>query len=435
MEINNIDFDSIFEGIDLPEDFAVKLKTAFDEAVNKKVREATKLGPVDTPPEAYAVGMSAAMKATGDNPPLSKKTIRKAHKIAKGVMKSAGIKEEETIEELADVCEECGWEAPMKEESEEIVRLESEGEMEDEEEMNEAELDPKELVMDTDMRKILAALKINPSKFAMSLQNAMKDVEGNMVADDAFNAMVEILSAIANDTNVASRLANALKDMTAQPAEEPTTEEETLEVYENVIESVDKYLTYVAESWIEENTLAVEQGLKIEIMESFWNGLKTLYVENNIVLPEEINVVEDLNTKIADLESTLSEEKQAFAEELSKQKAQYEEKINEEINRSIVYKNKAEESTKKAVFESVSKDLSLSQKERFAKLTESVTYESKKSYEEKLKDIVKNAFDSSKPKKKLTEESMIEVSEENTIISEDPIMNLYSQAISKNVKF
>jgi len=391
--------------------------------------------------------MSAAMKATGDNPPLSKKTIRKAHKIAKGVMKSAGIKVEETIEELADVCEECGaemegtvceacgWEAPMKEESEEIVRLESEGEMEDEEEMNEAELDPKELVMDTDMRKILAALKINPSKFAMSLQNAMKDVEGNMVADDAFNAMVEILSAIANDTNVASRLANALKDMTAQPAEEPTTEEETLEVYENVIESVDKYLTYVAESWIEENTLAVEQGLKIEIMESFWNGLKTLYVENNIVLPEEINVVEDLNTKIADLESTLSEEKQAFAEELSKQKAQYEEKINEEINRSIVYKNKAEESTKKAVFESVSKDLSLSQKERFAKLTESVTYESKKSYEEKLKDIVKNAFDSSKPKKKLTEESMIEVSEENTIISEDPIMNLYSQAISKNVKF
>lgn len=454
MEITNTDFDSIFEGIDLPEDFAAKLKTAFDEAVNKKVQEATKLGPVDTPPEAYAVGMSAAMKATGDNPPLSKKTIRKAHKIAKGVMKSAGIKEEETIEELANVCEECGaemegtvcqacgWEAPMQEESEEeIVRLESEGEMEDEneEEMNEAELDPKELAMDTDMRKILAALKINPSKFAMSLQNAMKDVEGNAVADDAFAAMVEILSAVADDTNVASRLANALKDMKAQPeapaTEEPTTEEETLEVYENVIESVDKYLTYVAESWIEENALAVEQGLKIEIMESFWNGLKTLYVENNIVLPEETNVVEDLKAKIADLEATISEEKQAFSDELTKQKAQYEEKLNEEINRSIEYKNNAEESTKKAIFESVSKDLSLTQKERFAKLVESVTYESKKSYEEKLKDIAKNAFDSSKTKKKLTEESMIEVSEDNTIVTDNPIMNLYSQAISKNLKF
>jgi hypothetical protein len=274
------------------------------------------------------------------------------------------------------------------------------------------------------------------------MRAAVTDLSGNSIAEPFLSLVMSIIQVIADDSRISTMIARELKDMeTEKSSEEPADNmnqvkvNAELEVYENVIESVDKYLTYVAESWIEENALAVEQGLKIEIMESFWNGLKTLYVENNIVLPEEINVVEDLNTKIADLESTLSEEKQAFAEELSKQKAQYEEKINEEINRSIVYKNKAEESTKKAVFESVSKDLSLSQKERFAKLTESVTYESKKSYEEKLKDIVKNAFDSSKPKKKLTEESMIEVSEENTIISEDPIMNLYSQAISKNVKF
>jgi hypothetical protein len=105
------------------------------------------------------------------------------------------------------------------------------------------------------------------------------------------------------------------------------------------------------------------------------------------------------------------------------------------MNRSILYKNKAEVSTKKAVFESVSKDLSLAQKERFAKLVESVTYESKSSYEEKLKDIAKNAFDTSKSKKKLTEESMVEISDDNTIITDDPIMNLYSNAISKNLKF
>jgi hypothetical protein len=421
MENRKDPFDSIFEGIDLPEDFTAKLKTAFDQAVEKKVQEAA-TGPIDTPPEAYAVGMSAAMKASKDVPPLTKNTIKKAHEITKGIMKSKGIKEK------------CG---PMQEDSEEIVELESEAAMEDEEEVMEAGLDPKQLAMDTDIRKILSALKINPSKFAMSLQNAMKDVEGNSIADDAFNAITEILSAIANDTNVATRLAAALKDVVAKPeVEEPTTaEEENLEVYENVVESVDKYLTYVAESWIEENSLAVEQGLKIEIMESFWNELKTLYVENNIVLPEETNVLEDLTTKIADLESTLSEEKQAFAEELTKQKIQFEEKLNEEINRSILYKNKAEESTKKSIFESVSKNLSLPQKERFAKLTESVTYESKRSYEEKLKEIVKNAFESSQTKKKLTEESMIGLSEDNRIISDNPVMNLYSQAISKNVKF
>jgi hypothetical protein len=383
MENKQDPFDSIFEGIDLPEDFAAKLKKAFDDAVDEKLKQATK-----------------------------------------GVMKT--------------------------EEEEEIVHLESEGEMEDDEEevveQDESKTysleDIRALLTDIDIVRLLQSSDVERTKFLNSMRAAVTDLSGNSIAEPFLSLVMSIIQVIADDSRISTMIARELKDMeTEKSSEEPADNmnqvkvNAELEVYEDVIESVDKYLTYVAESWIEENALAVEQGLKIEIMESFWNGLKTLYVENNIVLPEEINVVEDLNTKIADLESTLSEEKQAFAEELSKQKAQYEEKINEEINRSIVYKNKAEESTKKAVFESVSKDLSLSQKERFAKLTESVTYESKKSYEEKLKDIVKNAFDSSKPKKKLTEESMIEVSEENTIISEDPIMNLYSQAISKNVKF
>ena len=375
MENTQDPFDSIFEGIDLPEDFAAKLKTAFDSVVAQKVQEAT----------------------------------------TKGIMNTTGL-------------------------------IETEHDMEDEDEMvNEVELDPQELAMDNDIKKILTALKISPSKFAVSLQSSIKDVETNTIADDSFNAMISILSAIAADSSVAARLAKALKDMeTAKSSEEPAATEPAdnmkqvnaeLEVYENVVESVDKYLTYVAESWLEDNTLAVEQGLKIEIMESFWSGLKTMFVEHNIVIPEETNVVEDLKTKIADLQSTISEEKTAFVVELTKQKRQFEEKLNEEINKSIVYKNRAETSSKKVIFESVSKDLTLTQKERFAKLSESVTYESKKSYEEKLKDIVKNAFDSAKTKKKLTEDSMISVSDDTQIIADDPIINLYSQAISNNLKF
>ena len=375
MENTQDPFDSIFEGIDLPEDFAAKLKTAFDSVVAQKVQEAT----------------------------------------TKGIMNTTGL-------------------------------IETEHDMEDEDEMvNEVELDPQELAMDNDIKKILTALKISPSKFAVSLQSSIKDVETNTIADDSFNAMISILSAIAADSSVAARLAKALKDMeTAKSSEEPAATEPAdnmkqvnaeLEVYENVVESVDKYLTYVAESWLEDNTLAVEQGLKIEIMESFWSGLKTMFVEHNIVIPEETNVVEDLKTKIADLQSTISEEKTAFVVELTKQKQQFEEKLNEEINKSIVYKNRAETSSKKVIFESVSKDLTLTQKERFAKLSESVTYESKKSYEEKLKDIVKNAFESAKTKKKLTEDSMISVSDDTQIIADDPIINLYSQAISNNLKF
>lgn len=410
-------FDSIFEGIDLPEDFATKLKTAFDSVVAQKVQEATGSDPVDTPPEAFAIGMSSAMKLTGDTPPLSKKTIRKAHQIARGIMKSQGIKENDNDMTLED--------EQMDNES--------------------TELDPQELSKDTDIRKILTALKISPSKFAISLQSSIQDVETNTIGDDSFNAMLEILSAIAADSTVAAKLARSLKDMeAAKSSKEPTTGATSdmeqvnaeLEVYENVVNSVDKYLTYVAESWLEDNALAVEQGLKIEIMESFWSGLKTMFVEHNIAVPEGTNIVEEMKAQITDLQSTISEEKSAFVLSLTEQKNKYEEQLNDEINKSIVYKSRAENSTKKVIFEAVSKDLTLTQKERFAKLTESVTYESKKSYEEKLKDIVRNAFVSSKTKKKLTEDSMISISsDDDSIISDDPIINLYSQAISNNLKF
>jgi len=377
MENKQDPFDSIFEGIDLPEDFTAKLKTAFDSVVAQKVQEAA----------------------------------------AKGIMKR--LSETEHDMEMED---------------------------EDEDEMvTEVELDPQELAKDTDIRKILTALKISPSQFAVSLQSSIKDVETNTIADDSFNAMISILSAIAADSSVAARLAKALKDMeTAKSSEEPAAAAPAdnmkqvnaeLEVYENVVESVNKYLTYVAESWLEDNTLAVEQGLKIEIMESFWSGLKTMFVEHNIAIPAETDVVDVLERKIVDLQSTISEEKTAFVVELTEQKQKFEEKLNTEINKSIVYKNRAEESTKKAIFETVSKELTLTQKERFAKLTESVTYESKKSYEEKLKDIVRNAFESAKTKKKLTEDSMISFSDDTQIIADDPIINLYSQAISNNLKF
>jgi hypothetical protein len=170
-------------------------------------------------------------------------------------------------------------------------------------------------------------------------------------------------------------------------------------------------------------------------MESFWSGLKNMFVEHNISVPEETNVVEDLKSKIKDLESTISEEKQSFVDELAKQKEEYETKLNEEINKSIQYKTKAIETTKKSIFESVSRGLSLSQKERFSKLVESVSYETKKTYEEKLKEIAKNAFDSSKTKKKLTEDSMVEPSENDVLVTDNPIMNLYSEAISRKLKF
>lgn len=416
---NQNTFDSLFEGMDLTPEFKEQLKTVFEDAVQKKIEE--KLGPVNTPSAAYAVGTAKAMEITGDKPPLKKSTITKAHKIAKGVMKSAGIKEnEEVTEENSEL-----------DEAEEIVNLESESEIVDEE-----EVDAKELAMDPEMLKVLRALGVNPTAFARSLQATMSDIEGNAIADNAFANIVLILKAIADDAALANKLIATVKDMkkaeTSQVStteEEPMKEEETeeaIEVYESVVESVDKYLTYVAESWVEENKLAIEQGLKFEILESFFNGAKNLLTEHNIEVPEGKNPTEELNAKIQDLEKQISEQKETF-----------EHQLNEEISKTIAYKNRVEKEVKNNIFESVSKDLTVVQKERFKKLVENVTFENKSSYEQNLRDIAKNAFEVSTKtsKKNLTEDALNEKSESEEILAENPVMNLYANAISKNLKF
>lgn len=413
-------FDSLFEGMDLTPEFKEQLKTVFEDAVQKKIEE--KLGPVNTPSAAYAVGTAKAMEIAGDKPPLKKTTITKAHKIAKGVMTSAGIKENEEIDSEL-------------EEQEEIVELESESEVVDEAEGE--EVDAKELAMDPEMLKVLRALGVNPAAFARSLQATMSDIEGNTIADDAFANIVLILMLIADDAALANKLVATVKNMkkaeTSQvstteeePMKEEETEEEAIEVYESVVESVDKYLTYVAESWVEENKLAIEQGLKFEILESFFNGAKNLLTEHNIEVPEGKNPTEELNVKIQDLEAQISEQKET-----------YEAQLNEEISKTIAYKNRVEKEVKNNIFESVSKDLTVVQKERFKKLVENVTFENKSSYEQNLRDIAKNVFEVSNKtsKKNLTEDALNEKSESEEILAENPVMNLYASAISKNLKF
>lgn len=414
---NNKTFDSLFEGMDLTPEAKEQIRAVFEDAVQKKVQEVQEgLGPVKTKSAAYAVGTKKAMEMTGDEPPLKKSTITKAHKIAKGVMKTAGIKEEE-----------------------DIVTLESEEEMDKEDMVDEAEdpaLDPKELAFDQEMLKVLRALGDNPQAFSRSLQAAISDISGNKVADDAFMNIVTILQAIADDSNVANFLVLKLKDMkkaenSPAPAEKtPATgkpiEAESIEVHEAIIESVDKYLTYIAESWVEDNKLAVDQGIKLEILESFFNGAKNLLSEHNISIPEGKDPVKEANAKV-----------RALQEQLAQQKETYENQINEEISKTIAYKERVVKEIKNNIFESVSRDLTVVQKERFKKLVESVTYESKSSYEQKIKDIAKNAFEVSTKtsKKNLTEEALRANSEAGEEVIESPVMSLYANAISKNLKF
>jgi hypothetical protein len=414
------DFDSLFEGMDLNPEFAQKLKEVFESAVEQKIQEREAVSDM----QQMAAGAALAAKR-GVIPPSALKGA------------SVDMYKSMTEKQLSDMAGAKRSDLPMKAEETE----EDDEEMMDVElELSEAEVDPKELAMDQDMRKILSALKVNPSMFARSLKSAMDDISGNTVADDSFGYIVTILQAVVDDPTIATRLANYLRDMESQPepTEEPAMEEamdkeddmtdevedeDEIEVYEAVVESVDKYLTYVAESWVEDNKLAIEEGLRTEIAESFISGLKNLFSEHNITVPEEKNIVEDLNTKIVELENKINE-----------QKEKYDNQLNEEITRAANYRLMLDEQVKYSIINAVSKDLSLTQKEKFKTLAEEIQFDNKASYEEKLKVLVKTAFESKSTKKKLTEDSLKE--DQNTeIISDNPVMNIYANAISKNLKF
>jgi len=138
-------------------------------------------------------------------------------------------------------------------------------------------------------------------------------------------------------------------------------------------ERVDSYLEYVADEWFQENALAVEQGLKTDLTESFLGGMKSLFEEHYVSIPEEkYDVLESMVEKLDDMET----------------------KLNEQIEKNIGLNNRLGESVASGILESVSDGLAATQKEKLASLSESVEFESEESYREKLETLKESYFTS-----------------------------------------
>lgn len=306
-----------------------------------------------------------------------------------------------------------------------------------------SDIDPVTLANDIEMRKILNAFRINPSAFARSLAGAIADVDGNPVADDSLTAILEILSVIADNPSIATRVAADIKkrkDDAAEPAMEEGLDEDipdTLEddlndielmgMNEDLIVSVNKYLTYVAESWVEDNKLAIEEGIKTELTESFMAGLKNLFSEHNIQVPEATNIVDSLVSKVA----TLEEQLKTNGEELKK-------KLNEETEKTLRFKKKLNVQTSEVIFEkvAVANKLSLTQKEKFKMLTESIEFTDDATYHRKLQNLVTTLESDKKTNKvRLTEDSMQDSNVATNPPEIDPVIGMYYKAISVNTKF
>ncbi len=147
--------------------------------------------------------------------------------------------------------------------------------------------------------------------------------------------------------------------------------EEIEEIKAELCERVDAYLEYVAEEWMTENQLIVEQGLKTEMTESFLSGMRTLFEEHYVSIPEDkYDVLDTMVEKLDEMET----------------------KLNEQIEKNVSLNKRLAESVAVGIFDQVSEGLADTQKDKLASLAESVEFESEREYREKLETLRESYF-------------------------------------------
>ena len=281
---------------------------------------------------------SAKLKQPGATLKQVKDVVNKGAKAAdpmKGVKEEEEVSDESVIEEEEVTTDEV----VAEEETSEVVAEEETTEEEVVEEIEtEAEFDIEEDV------------------------NAL--LEGEELSEEFQEKAKTIFEAAIN-----SRVA-AIKESLEKDAEAVLAEEiETVKTELN--ERVDSYLEYVADEWFTENQLAVEQGLKTEMSESFLTGMKSLFEEHYVTIPEEkYDVLQSMVEKLDDMET----------------------KLNEQIEKNVGLNKRLAESVADGILESVSEGLAATQKEKLASLAESVEFDSEAQYRDKLETLKESYF-------------------------------------------
>ncbi len=191
--------------------------------------------------------------------------------------------------------------------------------------------------------------------------------------------------------------------------------EEVQFIKEELTNRVDSYLEYVADEWIQENALAIEHGLKTEMTESFLQGMKSLFEDHYVSIPEDrYDVIESMVDKLDEME----------------------EKLNEQIDKNVALNRRLAESVADVIFADVAEGLALSQKDKLASLAENVEFDSEENYREKLLTLRESYF----PSNNSTHRDFVEnLSEEviyqgNETQSVSPMMEAYLQTLSRVAK-
>ena len=195
-----------------------------------------------------------------------------------------------------------------------------------------------------------------------------QDVDA-LVSGEELSEEFRVKAATIFEAAVTSRVNDEVKSL--QEAFEESLTEEVEKIKTDLAEKVDDYVSYATKQWIEENALAVEHGIKNEMAESFFNGLKDLYVEHNFTVPEEkFNLLDGMTGELDEMEK----------------------KLNEQIDTNVALNKRIGEYSKMEIVNDAATGLAETQKEKLASLAEGVEFENEEDFRNKIETIKESYF-------------------------------------------
>jgi len=237
-------------------------------------------------------------------------------------------------------------------------------------------------------------------------------VQGEEGLSEDFKQKASTIFEAAVQAKVVEQVNSKMEELETELKSDQDTSSE--EFAKELTEKVDGYLTYIVEEWMKENELAIERGIRTELVEDFMSGLRTLFTEHYIDIPEEkVDMVDDLFTKVEDLETSL----------------------DEEINRGVELQKELSQFKKDDALRDATKDLADTETEKISKLSEGIEYENEEQYIEKLNVLKESYFPKSEAVTSEIAETdeTIEVTEESEkkekILTEE--MKHYTSAIKR----
>jgi hypothetical protein len=336
---------------------------------------------------------SSKLKDSGSGLKQVSDVVNKGAKSAepmKGLKKSDAVKEEEDLDD-----EEYIEEEEISDEDEVISEAEHESEEEDD---------------DKDDKKKKSSDKDEDEDEEVKEEFDIEEDVNALLYGEELSEEFQEKARVIFESALRSKV-NVIKEALEVQYEERLVEE-VAEISEALQERVDAYLEYVSEEWMSENQLSVEMGLKEELTQSFLSGLKGLFEEHYVQIPEEkYDVLESMVEKLDEMET----------------------KLNEQIERNIQLNKRLSESVADRIFDEISEGLATTQKEKLASLAESVEFGSESEYREKMETLKESYFPSRAVSTTVTPETLTE-SAEVVPESHSDTMNAYLRTLSAVAK-